>query len=591
MKNYFPQKDKQYLQTNRSNILGNLWSSLNLDLESNLGAMRLGTRLKLNTSTADDADLGCPVAFKRFSTKIWAICGTRIFTNGGEPQMTFTEDASTGAVTDYSSDYSDLEIFNGLLWSSTTDELLSCNGGTWTSRDTLTASTIHVMTYFKKFNRLYYSDDIYTIRSIDTSNVVASSGDYFINLLGNSTLVITCLKTTSDYIWIGCKGNTIAGGLQGYVLKWDGISAQVTDSYKIDGAQGVNSMVIRNNVPYIMDSRGILLKYTGSSFEEVGRLPATENLINFVNDKNDRFIHPNGLITTKNVTILALVNNEYENNAGSIAENLPSGVWEWSEDKGFIHKHPFTYNSVANSTITDYGQNRISRVGAIADMNISSTTSGYNGTMMMGATIFTNATDSVSAIFINDSNNTVQKKSYFVTTWFESNEVADAWDALSASFKTLATSGDNIVFKYRTTEISPVEATITWINTTSFTVLNSACDVSNYWTSGTGGEVEIIQGTGSASCAHITNAVNNAGTWTVTLDETITGVTTGTAKARFQKWIKLFPKDTLTTISTYLQTEIGTDSTPRIQIKGCLTYTGDGEFYKAIINSNEDIKS
>jgi len=60
---------------------------------------------------------------------------------------------------------------------------------------------------------------------------------------------------------------------------------------------------------------------------------------------------------------------------------------------------------------------------------------------------------------------------------------------------------------------------------------------------------------------------------------------------RFQKWIKIFPKDTQTTITNWSQYTIGTESNPRVQIKGCLTWTGDGEFYKFIMNSNEDIKS
>jgi hypothetical protein len=144
-----------------------------------------------------------------------------------------------------------------------------------------------------------------------------------------------------------------------------------------------------------------------------------------------------------------------------------------------------------------------------------------------------------------------------------------------------------VLFKYRIKEEEPTYATITWTSTSTFT---TTTDVTAYWTSGVGGEVEVIQGTGSGSCTHITSIVNNAGTYTVTLEEAVTGVT-GTAKARFQKWIKIFPKDTQSTETSWSQFTIGSDSTPRIQLKGCLTWTGDGEFYKFIVNNNEDIKS
>jgi len=159
------------------------------------------------------------------------------------------------------------------------------------------------------------------------------------------------------------------------------------------------------------------------------------------------------------------------------------------------------------------------------------------------------------------------------------------------SYRKFHVASANFTLKYRVTEEAPVEGTITWVNTTSFTVLNSAVDVSQYWTSGVGGEVEIVRGTGGGSCVHITNAVNVAGTWTVTIDEVVTGVTNGTAIGRFQKWIKVFPAESLASPKNWAQFAIGTDSTPRIQVKGCFTLTGKGEFYKAILTSNEDIKT
>ncbi len=142
--------------------------------------------------------------------------------------------------------------------------------------------------------------------------------------------------------------------------------------------------------------------------------------------------------------------------------------------------------------------------------------------------------------------------------------------------------------KYRVNEEEPVYATITWTSTTTFT---TTTDVTAYGPNAAGfngtqgGEVEIIQGTGGASCAHITNIVNNAGTYTVTLETAITGVT-GTAKARFQKWIKLNP-EAIGQVKSYEQQSIGANNV-RIQIKGCLTFTGNGEFYKLAMVSNTD---
>lgn len=153
-------------------------------------------------------------------------------------------------------------------------------------------------------------------------------------------------------------------------------------------------------------------------------------------------------------------------------------------------------------------------------------------------------------------------------------------------YKRFKSSSSSIVAKYRCFEEDPVQATITWVNTTSFT---TTTDVSAYWNgTDTGGEVEVLNGTGAGNCAHITSIVNNAGTYTVTLDTTITGVATGTAVARFQKWIKLFPTAT-GQVKQYTQMAMNANDV-RVQIKLCFTFYGDDEFLKMALFSNEDIK-
>jgi hypothetical protein len=339
-------------------------------------------------------------------------------------------------------------------------------------------------------------------------------------------------------------------------------------------------MTVNNDIPYIMDARAILRKYSGTGFDEVGRLPIQTKLYGTIDNTNDRYIHPNGMAVTKNGTILAFVNNLVGDTAATIPENFPSGIWEWADGYGFTHKQALTYNRYNDpTTVTDWGQNRVSVVGGLA-LDFDNQNAGLV-TPMVGATYYTDASTTTSGIFIENTVNTVQKKGYFVTTFFFSNEIQDKWERLWATYKKLASASDSLVFKYRLYEENPVEASITWTSTTTFT---TTTDVSAY----TGYEVEVIQGTGSAGCSHITSIANNAGTYTVTVDSAYTGAT-GTAKARFQKWNKLNPAPGDSTIRSYLQAAIGGNNI-RIQLKGCLTWTGDGEFYKVAIFSNEDIK-
>lgn len=603
MKNFFPAQNGtySYLQTNRSDKVGSLWATTNVNFQNNIGVLQLGTKLRPNTTSAQEANLGLPYAFKAFDGRVFSICGSRVFKNTGNDVISqFSEDVSSGATTAYSVNRSDMEVYNNALVTANASNIYTkvSNGsgtGAWTNRGSVSAD-YHKMRYFKKFDKLYYLTLKTQVHSMNTDFSLNTSGDYTIQLdetIGQATTI----DATSDSLWIGTiKVYNSASGIntieKASVLQWDGISAQITREYLID-AQAVLAITIKDDIPWIMDSNGILRKFTGSSFEEVGRLPLINELLyNATYGDEQRFIHPNGLITTKNDTIMAFINNRIGDSSGSTKENLPSGIWEWSKENGFTHRSSITYQPVGSDTITDYGQNRISAAGALANANIYSDSVDGRGTLLVGSTYYTNASSTANGIFIDspipvNTPTTPEgpKKGSFITTWFQSQEVQDKWLRLWAIYKRFKNETDRIVFKYRLTEDEPTIATITWTSTTTFT---TTTNITAYWTSGTGGEVEILNGTGGGNCAHITNITENAGTYTVTLDTVITGVTNGTAVARFQHWIKLFPEAS-GLVKSWTQMNIDAFNT-EIQLKGFMTFTGSGEFIKVALFSNEDIK-
>jgi len=598
MKKTFPENG-QYLQNNRSNNqgYGNLWSTCAMDFQSALGDARISPRIKLNTGSLNN----CPVAFVRFGQRIFALAGTTIYRNtnaSGLPNDPFVADTSTSASTDYSSDTSDMiGAWNIMLAISPTKlrSLSSPNGGVWSDRATVNTGLNHKLLYFKKRDRVYFTDQ--TVKSMDEAYNISTSGNY--TLLGANTTGIIDMKNTSQYIWFAVKTEGTFDQ-QGAVWQWDGLSAQLTEVFKIPGARSVVIIVVdpTRDLPFAMSDKGILYEWNGASFSEAqfGRLPYKYNILPYMGadpagtQNNDRFVHPNGSFYTTWGTLRFLINGLNMDSGATQNENLPSGIWEWHKDFGFIHIGSLSYDPISTA-ITDFGQEQLSRVGALSDMNVPSVTAGRDGTFLAGATYFTNATATASAIFYDNSNDTIQKKGYMVTDWWESNEVADKWSSFWSVYRRFLVTSDSITVKWRSIEEAPISATITWINTTSFTVLNSAIDVSAYWTSGTGGEVEILRGTGGALCAHITNAVNTAGTWTVTIDETATGVTTGTAIARFQKWTKAFTATGTATPANFAPFAMGENSEPRIMVKICFTFTGQGEFYKGIVASNEDVQA
>lgn len=580
---------KQVKQTNRSKVLGDLWASFNIDLHSNLGVIKVSPRLQLNTGSV--ANQGLSVAFKSFDVNTWTIAGTRVFKSSARNLITaFTEDASAGAITDYDPNYSDMEMFNLLLFASSTTKIMSkvsdgSGTGAWISRYSLsTSDCVHNMCNFSKFNRLYFIDVYNQIKSMDTTYTTATSGDYFINLpyeLGGTPYVIDADSTD---IWIGTTKlqtgniNTMDGAS---ILRWDGISNQITQEYKVK-AKGVLALCKDDrNIMHAITSDGQLLQFTGSGFEEIGRLPLNRDyLINALPDGNgkyDAFIHPNGLKFTRNGTFIALINNLVGDSGSTIKENMPSGIWEFHKDTGFVHRQSVSYNPMTTSTITDHGQNRVSAVGALAEANIYSTSATGKPTIICGVNYYTNASSPTSGIFIDEPLDAVQKYGYFVTTWIQSQNLKDSWKTVALKYRRLLSTTDRLWIKYRTIEAIATELSLTWVSTTSFTTTTDMTTFVGY-------EVEVIQGTGSGKCAHITSVTNNAGTYTVVVDETFTGAT-GTAKARVQNWKKAMTvADQLT--ESQIKTVPGAPNAERIQFKVCMQFTGEDELHEFIgVNS------
>lgn len=606
-----PSTDKKFSQPNQGDILGNIWSTFNIDLQDNPGSIRASKRLKLVTKTGDSgaSSLGVPVGFKFFDGFVFTVAGSSVYKNSSQDlNSAFSIDTSTNTPTGCSSDFSDIENFNDSLLVTNNQKLFSkvYNGsgtGDWTDRTgslSLNSSANHIIRYFKKFERAYVTD-YFSIQSIDTTWATNIPGnDYAVQIplfttpLNTTPIFkISCMEVASDRIWIGIIKNVTSGGtivseadnFEASVFEWDGISNKVTKEYPIEGASGVMSIKIQNDIPIIMDSNGIMRKYDGQGFKEIGRLPVNPNsYLGFPTDiaMSNRFTHPNGMIVTQENTILIAICNRNTYLFGtteSIEEQLPSGIWECTQDNSMTHKHSFSYMPIGSSTVTDYGQNRISRVGGIANLKVFSTT-GIINTIIAGCEFYTDATTIKSGIFsvapTPDTNPTYpggQKFAYFVTPFLQSSQAMDAWKKAFVMYRQFLDSGDKVILKYRYTKGIPLEISITWVTTTTFTTSTDISALVGY-------EVEIVQGTGSGKCSHITSVVNNSGTYTVTVDEIYTGVGISTAKARIQNWIKSgYVTDQISEIHTFV---IGQNK-PRMQVKVCMQFTGDDEILNLII--------
>lgn len=568
-------------QTNRSDVLGSLWSSWNLDLTDNLGVTRISPRTLLIND--DTANMGVPAAFEFFDGQWWAVCGTHVFESSGETDDAFTADNSTGSPTDCNSDESDLELFNGKLYLTSTDIVLykSSAAGDWTEvTGALSTGFPHLLQQFGV--RLYVTEAGYKVWSINTSDSLATSSTNTIDLSvygGSLKNTISCMKATTDFIWIGTL-NRQRGGKGGRVYYWDGAQTTPNGFIELDSA-GPVAMIIKDNTPHILDQNGALLRYNGGTFVEIARLPYNRNKFlgqPYDVDHTDRFCHPNGIAIIDD-KINILVRNEYRDNTTSVSENLPSGVWELLEHGNdtysLYHKLSLSYHAFSAGSVTDYGQFILPRVGALAHAKDDNTAAGADGSMLIGAQYYSDATNTAEGIWINNIAENKQKFGYLVTTKIFSSQITDVWQKLFIRLKKLLASTDMVIVKYRTEDVSPTEATITWTSATTCTTTTNVSAFENF-------EMEVLNGKGAGKCSKITDVSESEGTYTITLQESFTGATSGTAIARFQYWIEAakFTSQNEQVFSAPIMT-----TSPWIQLKVAVQATGVDEINDMILTS------
>lgn len=561
----------KWAQSNRSDLLGSLIGTFNVDFSIRLGATRV-TRLTAVTLGLDSYPIGFEYLNDGGSDKIFTVAGVNVYNNSGVPNGNFSQDA-TGPTT-CSSSASDIKTFNGALYVTTYDSggdklYKKTAGGGWGANGTTLGTTSGTHMLCKYGNKLFISRGNNSIYSMDNSDTITTNA-----LTLDPLYYVTCMRAARNRIWI-C---TLKPKGKAEIFEWDGSAAQPTTSYFLDTA-GALACVIKDDVPWIVDTSGRLLQFQGGTFIEKARFPLDEKILAISqNTLNNRFIHPNGMAII-NGRINILINNLLGDSAGSIPEYMPAGIWEFDEETGSLyHKSSASYLPVSTDTLTDFGQNRILFAGGLAEAKIENSATNATGDFLAGMTVFTNASASSAGVFTNETLENLtgtyhahQKCGYLVTTQIMSENVKESWQKIFLRTKQLLSLADKVVLKYRTTELEPVRATITWISTNEFTTTDDLSLVLK------GDEVEILQGTGGGLCAHITDIhMTGSSTYYVQIDETATGVTTGTAKARFQRWKKC--KAVLNNMKEQAK-EISLEGiiSPWIQLKVWMLFTGKEE--------------
>lgn len=609
MKRDIPSQSRRVLQDNKNQFNGNIAESFNLDLVSNRGKIGVTRAKKISDFQTSFGGTTRPImgissgTFGLFFTGVETALDS-VF-EGGETAFssTFVRDASSF---DIGLDEGDLLVVNDKIYitGSQSFAYTTMNTfGTWTdvSSPALTDNTPHLLTSLG--NNVYVTNDYNKVGVIDSSNTLSLTGTSTLDLDVDG-YVITVFMSGLDRVWIGVsgRGNRVANGTC-YMYEWDGESEnQPSQKYEID-ASGLICGVVKDGIPYVLDTNGRLLRYAGSSFVEVARLPYKKGEFMAGYDSSTiggvaRAINPRS-ITVDGDEILINVSNRLEDNYWA---DFPSGVWAYSEENGLYHKLSASYQAVADTGTTnmqDHGQMRVAQAGAIFVHNPTQASfydSGEGGRILFSQQYFNSADDNVNyvtasdvtlmtGLFADDTQNNTQKYGYFITPELHTDDIEDTWQKVYLKHKQLLDSADKIVVKYRE-EVKPkVTTDITWLDIDRFT---TTTDVSAFTQNQ---EVQIVQGFGSGKSFTISSISEDAGTYTVVLTETVNVLCYGkTAVAQFSNFLNVGETNYNDRSRIRSITIPNNNTSPMAQFKVCMQFTGEDELYGVKIISKSNIK-
>lgn len=123
-----------------------------------------------------------------------------------------------------------------------------------------------------------------------------------------------------------------------------------------------------------------------------------------------------------------------------------------------------------------------------------------------------------------------ENRGSLTTPKINSSAITDRYQTLVIKYSGIYDGNDKIILKSRTSTragipfctLNQASTDATWTSTTTFTVVSPEFSLVSV-----GDEVFVIQGAGSGYTAHITEISESTGTYTVTIDEAVTGVTNG----------------------------------------------------------------
>jgi len=373
-----PNQTKKIIQTNESDISGNLYVTKNIDLRNN-GYIKLSHPAISVLSEDEDADLTSADSMFKSAGDIFLL-GKEVFSGSGSFGTWTNRKTDTGVPTPGVEE--DGIYFNATEVISDTDKIYYRSASTtWTALDIDLAGPAQ-MTVLDTFNVLLVGGGN-KVYMIDTSWVLTKT------LTLPAEYEVTSLDTNGSVVYIGTRH--IAKG-EGKLFTWDGSSSAWNGSY------GANAVEISSVRKYgascaLVTSKGQLLQFNGSSFSVLGNFPIyyLNNSVNEDSQNDHSFVSNRGIYVDDN-KIYIKINAESTGNIDKFSQNFVGGLWLYTPETGLNCLSTPSYTKVVSKTIATTNVNTTDNIITTTNVPVTGTPCIYNAdyaTILTGLDEFT----------------------------------------------------------------------------------------------------------------------------------------------------------------------------------------------------------
>lgn len=347
-----PSSTNQFLQTNKSDLSGNVYYTKNINF-SEQGYAKLSSRTVAIQSEKDDSNFDVPISLGRSQTGWNVVTADKpwLYTISGSG-ITSQQDTDTAAPQMSFDSW-------GCWWQNkwfaikdnlTTASLFSKTTTVWTERYTSIATGVaHPIEVLRSANTMCIGNGNAVVQ-INTSYAVGALSQLAIP----SDFEVIGLSYSNNKLGVATKLSDTASGQnqEAFFFVWDGASSSANQGFPV-GSDTILSIASYKSSWVLLTRKGELLYFNGGGFTLLDTLPYVY-LLRILGDSTNRITHGNTLTVEGDLIYINASNglNAYGLKKEVYLENYPSGILCYDPNIGIYHKYSGSISSLKQTTVT-----------------------------------------------------------------------------------------------------------------------------------------------------------------------------------------------------------------------------------------------